>query len=145
MLFLLFSMVLSGALLYLLRHFCLVKSFLKSCWNSLSQQLRYLSTYLTFVTVMSKILQKVETAFDSTRVSALDCILVAVWKNFWPDFSYILVDLCNMCLRDPISQIFSSFGVLSTIFEEKFDRIVQIACLCWSRQVVSTLLLKKIQ
>ena len=36
-----------------------------------------------------------------SKASGLDCFLVVVLKNCEPEFSYILDELFNMCLKEP--------------------------------------------
>ena len=44
--------------------------------------------------------KKVIMNLDSSKMSALDCILVVVLKNCEPELSYILPQLFNMCLKE---------------------------------------------
>ena len=46
-----------------------------------------------------KIIKKVLTKFDSSKVSDPDCIPVVVLKNCGPEISYILAELFNKCLK----------------------------------------------
>ena len=47
----------------------------------------------------SKLVKKVITNLDSSKVSGLDSIPVVVMKNGKPELSYILVKLFNMCMK----------------------------------------------
>ena len=47
-----------------------------------------------------KMVKKVITNLDSTKVSGPDCILLVVLKNYEPELSYILAELFNMCLKE---------------------------------------------
>ena len=49
--------------------------------------------------VTSKLIKKVITKLDLTKVPGPDCIPVEVLKNCGSEFSYILVELFNMCLK----------------------------------------------
>ena len=46
-----------------------------------------------------KIIKKVLTKFDSSKVSDPDYIPVVVLKNCGPEISYILAELFNKCLK----------------------------------------------
>ena len=52
------------------------------------------------ISVTPKMVQKVTTNLDSSKVSGPDCIPVAVLKNCESEISYILVELFNMCLKE---------------------------------------------
>ena len=51
-----------------------------------------------FVTL--KIVKKVMTNLDSSKVSGPDCIPVVVLKNCGPELSFILAELFNKCLKE---------------------------------------------
>ena len=51
------------------------------------------------ISVTSKMVKKVITNPDSSKVCGPDCISVVVLKNCEPDLSYILAELFNMCLK----------------------------------------------
>ena len=57
------------------------------------------------ISVTPKLVKKVITNSDSSKVSHPDCIPVLVLKNCEPDLSYILAELFNMCLRCLVFQI----------------------------------------
>ena len=44
--------------------------------------------------------KKVIRNFDSSKASGPDCSPVVVLKNCEPEFSYILAELFNMCLKE---------------------------------------------
>ena len=52
------------------------------------------------ISITPKIVKKVITNLDSSKVSGPDCILVVVLKNFEPEFSYVLAKLFNKCLNE---------------------------------------------
>ena len=45
--------------------------------------------------------KKIITNLDSSKASGPDCIPVLVLKNCEPELSHILVELFNMCLKEP--------------------------------------------
>ena len=49
-----------------------------------------------------KIVKKITTNLDSSKTSDPDCIPVVVLKNCYPERSYILAELFNMCLKEPL-------------------------------------------
>ena len=71
-----------------------------------------------------KIIKKVLTKFDSSKVSDPDCIPVVVLKNCGPEISYILAELFNKCLKKSffsdcwkvswVVSVFKNVGVKST-------------------------------
>ena len=44
--------------------------------------------------------KNVITKLDFSKASGPDCILVMVLENYEPEFSYILAELFNMCLKE---------------------------------------------
>ena len=52
------------------------------------------------ISVIPKMVKKVETNLDLSRASGPDCIPVVVLKNCEPELSYILAELFNKCLRE---------------------------------------------
>ena len=52
------------------------------------------------ISVTPKIVKKVILNLDLSKVSGPDCIQVRVLKNCGPEFSYILAELFNKCLRE---------------------------------------------
>ena len=47
-----------------------------------------------------KMVMKVITNIDSSKVSGPDCIYVVVLRNCEPELSYILAEFLNMCLKE---------------------------------------------
>ena len=52
------------------------------------------------ISVTPKMVKKVITNLDSSKVSGPDCIPVVVLKNYEPELSSILAELFNMCLKE---------------------------------------------
>ena len=52
------------------------------------------------ISVTPKIVKKVILNLDLSKVSGPDCIQVGVLKNCGSEFSYILAELFNKCLRE---------------------------------------------
>ena len=52
------------------------------------------------ISITGKMVKKVITNLDSSKVSGPDCIPVVVLKNCEPELSYILAELFNMCLKE---------------------------------------------
>ena len=52
------------------------------------------------ISVTLKMVKKVITSLDSSKISGISCIPVALLKNCEPEFSYILAKLFNMCLEE---------------------------------------------
>ena len=66
------------------------------------------------IPVTPKLVRKVVTNLDSSKAPGPNCISVLVLKNCEPEFSYILVELFNMCLKescfpDLVSSVVSVF------------------------------------
>ena len=57
------------------------------------------------VSITPKMVKKVITNLDLSKVSGPDCIPVVVLKNCEPELSYILAKLFNMCLKSLVFQI----------------------------------------
>ena len=55
---------------------------------------------LNNISVTPKIVQKVITNLDLSKVSGSDCIPAVDLKNCEPEFSYILTELFNKCLKE---------------------------------------------
>ena len=53
------------------------------------------------ISITPKMVKKVITKLDSSKVSGPDCIPVVVLKNCEPELPYILAKLFNMCLKEP--------------------------------------------
>ena len=52
------------------------------------------------ISINHKIVKKVDTSLDSSKVSGPDCIPVMTQKNYEPELLYIQADLFNMCLEE---------------------------------------------
>ena len=52
------------------------------------------------ISVTPKMVKKVIMNLDSSKVSGPSCIPVEVLKNCEPEFSYILAELFDMCLKE---------------------------------------------
>ena len=57
------------------------------------------------ISVISKLDKKVITNLDLSKGSGLDCISMLALKNCESDFSYMLDELLNICLKESIFQI----------------------------------------
>ena len=76
------------------------------------------------ISVTPKMVKKVITNLDSSKVCGPDCIPVVIQKNCEPELSYILTELFNMCLKQScfpdcwkvllVLQIFKNVGERST-------------------------------
>ena len=74
--------------------------------------------------------KKVITNLDSSKASGPDCIPVMVLENCEPEFSYILTELVNMCLKEScfpdclkVSSVVPVFSVLS-VDSKVFEKLV---------------------
>ena len=52
------------------------------------------------ISVAAKMVKKVIMNLDSSKASSPDCLPVVVLNNCEPELSYILAELCNMCLKE---------------------------------------------
>ena len=52
------------------------------------------------ISVTLKMVKKVIASLDSSKISGISCIPVALLKNCEPELSYILAKLFNMCLEE---------------------------------------------
>ena len=69
--------------------------------------------------------KKVIINLDLSKVSGLDCIPVVVLRNCEPDFSYILAEIFNKCLKEScfpncwkvssVVHVFKNVGERSTV------------------------------
>ena len=73
----------------------------------------YLVSLLELIT--SKVVKKVLTNFDLSKVSGPDCILVLVLKKCEPELSYILAELFIMCLKESCFFFRLLKGLLSSL------------------------------
>ena len=64
------------------------------------------------ISVIAKMVKKVITNLDSSKVSAPDSILAVVLKNCEPELSYLLAEIFNMCLKE---SSFSDFWKISSV------------------------------
>ena len=53
------------------------------------------------ISVTPKMVKKVITSLKSSKTSDPGCIPPVLLKNCEPELSYILAELCNMCLKEP--------------------------------------------
>ena len=92
-------------LLHLIRQNCLLKAFLRTL-NFMSHVSLYsfpllrANLKLHNVSVTLKMVKKVRTNLNSSKMSGPDCIPMVVVKNCEPELSYILAELFNMCLEE---------------------------------------------
>ena len=63
--------------------------------------------------VTPKMVKKVITNLDSSKASSPDCIPVVVLKNCEPEFSDLLAELFNMCLRESCFLASRKIGTLT--------------------------------
>ena len=77
-----------------------LKTFSKNSGISLLVFPSRTSLKLHNISVTLKIVKKVMTNLDSSKVSGPDCIPVVVLKNCEPELSYILAELFNKCLKE---------------------------------------------
>ena len=88
--------------LHLIEQNYFLKIFLRRVLRILMTQV---SLYLFFqpvfnIFITSKMVKNVTTKLDSSKASGPYCIPVVVLKNCEPEFSYILAELFNMCLKE---------------------------------------------
>ena len=57
------------------------------------------------VSITSKLVKKVITNLDLWKAPGLNCIPVVILKNCEPEFSYIVAELFNMCLKESVFQV----------------------------------------
>ena len=82
------------------------------------------------ISIILKMFKKVITNLDSSKASGPDCIPVMVLENCEPEFSYILTELVNMCLKEScfpdflkVSSVVPVFSVLS-VDSKVFEKLV---------------------
>ena len=85
------------------------------------------------ISVTPKMVKKVIMSLDLSKTSGLDCIPVVVLKNCEPDFSYILAELFNKCLKE---SYFLDFWKVSSVFPV-FKNV-------WERSTAKTYLVSKV-
>ena len=84
-------------LIDLIKQNCLLKTFVRT-QILMTQISLYPVSLLELIT--SKVVKKVLTNVDSSKVSGPNCILVLVLKKCEPELSYILAELFIMCLKE---------------------------------------------
>ena len=62
--------------------------------------------------------------FDLSKLSVLDCISFVVLKNCEPELSYILAELCNMCLKESCFPDCWKVLLVVLVFRYVWDRFV---------------------
>ena len=70
------------------------------------------------ISVVPKMVKKVTTNRDSSKVSCTKCIPVLVLKNCEPEFFFILVELFNMCLRESCFQYCWKVSLVVPVFKK---------------------------
>ena len=81
--------------------------------------------------VTPKMIKKVIMNLDSSKASRSDCFPVLVLKNYEPELSYTLAEICNMCVKKscfpdfwnvssvvPVFQNVSLLSVVSKVYEK---------------------------
>ena len=71
------------------------------------------------ISVTPKMVKKVITNLDSSKVSETDCVPVALLKNCKPELSYVLAELFNKCLKE---SCFPDCWKVSSVFMNAGDR-----------------------
>ena len=74
------------------------------------------------ISVTPKIVKKVITNLDSSKVPGPDRILVVVLKNCGPELSYILAELFNMCLKESCFPDCCKVSSLAPVFMNVWER-----------------------
>ena len=74
------------------------------------------------ISVTPKMVNKVITNLDSSKVSGPDCIPVVVLKNSEPELSYIPAELFNMCLKESCFPDCWKVSSVVTVFKNVGDR-----------------------
>ena len=105
LLYLLYSLTQKCCLLHLIKHNCLLKTFLRTLilmilGISLPVFPSRTTLKLYHISVTSKMVKKVIINLDLSKASGPDCIPVVVLKNCEPELSYILAELFNKCLKE---------------------------------------------
>ena len=85
------------------------------------------------ISVTPKMVKKVIMSLDLSKTSGLDCIPLVVLKNCEPDFSYILAELFNKCLKE--SYFLDIWKVSS---------VVPVFKNVWERSTAKTYLVSKV-
>ena len=104
LLYLLYSMTLRCCLLHLIKQNHFLKTFLGTLMTHVSLYLFSLLSRTNLkqrnISVTPKMVKKIITNLDLSKVSGPDCIPVVVLKNCEPELSYILAELYNKCLKE---------------------------------------------
>ena len=74
------------------------------------------------ISVTPKMVKKVITNFDLSKMSGPDCIPVVVLKNCKPELSYILAELFNKCLKESCFPDFWKFSLVVPVFKNVGER-----------------------
>ena len=80
------------------------------------------SLKLLNISITPKMVKKVITNLDLSKASGPDCIPVVVLKNCEPDFSYILAELFNMCLKESCFQDCWKVSSVVSVFKNVGER-----------------------
>ena len=85
------------------------KSVIPSLFNGLEVLSSFLRTlFLILYSVTPRMVKKVITKLNLSKVSGTDCVPVVVLTNFQPELSCIVGELFNMCLKESCFQIVGS-------------------------------------
>ena len=80
-------------------------------------------TYLELnISVTPKMVKKVITNLESSKISGSDCIPVVVLKNCEPELSYILHELFNKCLKESCFPDCSKVSLVVRAFKNVRER-----------------------
>ena len=80
-------------------------------------------TYLELnISVTPKMVKKVITNLESSKISGSDCIPVVVLKNCEPELSYILHELFNKCLKESCFPDCSKVSLVVRVFKNVRER-----------------------
>ena len=74
------------------------------------------------ISVTPKMVEKVITNFDSLKVSGPDCVPAVVVKNCEPEFSYILAEHFNECVKDSCFPDCGKVSLVVPVFKNVGER-----------------------
>ena len=74
------------------------------------------------ISVTPKLVKKVITDLDLSKVSGSDCIPVVVLKNCGPELSYMPAELFNMCLKECFFPDCWKVSFVVTVFKNVWER-----------------------
>ena len=74
------------------------------------------------ISVTPKMVKKVITNLDLSKACGPDCITVVVLKNCEPEFSYVLVELFNKCLKESSFPDCSKVSLVVPVFKNVGER-----------------------